>query len=1306
MHGNASTCLNSFRRTLTTSALGLGLWIVPSMLAQERAVLCVANDPLAKHEAAGDTARGMDTLPHGESLGGGGDFVLLRRNPPWPAGTDHLWIRTSGGYLTADDFVFAQSTPLVAARMFFGPSNFATDPDDVGSEFYLQIWNDDGTGQGPATPPDFPPVFISGPHNPGDGILSINTFETDDFGADTILGATFNFGAEFFIAEPGTKYWIGMTGQPATSQSCLGVATSNIPISSLEPMVQFGVITSGPVYVGDPPQFADMAMELFGFVENGGATVLKLSGVSEGGCTVRVTPTSEPVTECDTGNCDTDPLFGANCYSEASLPPGLGPNEIAIALALGFANTPGPCNNVIEAQPAGPRLIVTTNEGRKPKLCVSINGAPIGIVGGPNQCMGDGCGYHFRIGNGSCKSPSIRPGTDTFATPPTDCDLDIEDVNGTWVEIDVPGAMFDQPGLPPANAINERARMSGVARDFALDDSDMASVRTDRFTFRGCTGDFSRPGGPPGVFSPDGVIDIHDIDAFAVCNGQTEPFEADCAFFDYNDDNVIDEDDLFVLLCLQVSGGSLECCPCTLALPRPADRAVPTELTRRHLRGCEYLEITRDGMQWPENWVVDYYLSDHEPSAGANDIGPCEPGDDEGTNGNNVIATANNLGLLTKGDPLQIGGIIGDWQGCDSVPMWFGDHDADVYRFSLGFDRDVQLRADALAGVDCLCNSGQHGIASLWLYDKRGDLLIHDDPVGAADPVLRVTLLSGEYYLLVTAAGQTSAPHPNGLSFSPLCSIASAPEVDGGDTDPTGCYDLHLAVLPRSEMSIVQETNIGGSFASRLLVQPLISFQKVADPFHAVLIDTGDIGTDATVLEATGHYVFELDNDSDVIPGDANFVPGVRDDGGTQSIEPIQYEAIASNQAAHRVTPARERPCDPLPGGGEFEARVLGDMAVGTWHVNNDGVTVVTIDSTDCTAGGSVASGVGYRLDPQRCIVNGYQPLQGDPTSDGLRWLSVGAPWEFFDDLDAGGAPQSALHVLFSQLGGISTQELACLTEDVPAVLTVDAVFSGFAAFGGSDVTGELHRLCNGAVVEIVDPEDALPERLHVRGVRWTNGSATFIADVTPDSGPRIVCGTGEEGETQPCCGYIDPRGLNSNGSDLDTGLTSALLRFDRPVFKCDGSEVDTSSFTVMETGGGTPPSITSATYVGGDQAYVEVVWDRSITLQEWTTIIAVDICDADGTPIKSNGDLGPGVIEPDRVDYGFLPADVDQSGCVTPFDLLKFRQFVNDVVTPNCPKIDFVDFNRNNAIDPFDLLMFRQLATRWAGECINNPQP
>ncbi len=250
-------------------------------------------------------------------------------------------------------------------------------------------------------------------------------------------------------------------------------------------------------------------------------------------------------------------------------------------------------------------------------------------------------------------------------------------------------------------------------------------------------------------------------------------------------------------------------------------------------------------------------------------------------------------------------------------------------------------------------------------------------------------------------------------------------------------------------------------------------------------------------------------------------------------------------------------------------------------------------------------------------------------------------------------------------------------------------------------------------------PGNALHSTLQVRWsmIDGESSDAFFIDNVRigcPDTDPpEIVHATGLPGETRPFSGYVDPRIESTNGADLDQGLTEIALLFSRPVQHVAGGPLGVDSFVVTETGGGVPPTVVS---VASDaMPLVTLTLDRPITLLEYTTVRAV-VKDLSDPPrmIANNGNAGPGVDEPDRVDIAFLPADVDQSEDVTPFDLLVFRQIVNDVVDPT-PGIDedFVDINRSGAVEPFDLLVFRQMvngispATRaWAGASLNNERP
>ncbi len=216
------------------------------------------------------------------------------------------------------------------------------------------------------------------------------------------------------------------------------------------------------------------------------------------------------------------------------------------------------------------------------------------------------------------------------------------------------------------------------------------------------------------------------------------------------------------------------------------------------------------------------------------------------------------------------------------------------------------------------------------------------------------------------------------------------------------------------------------------------------------------------------------------------------------------------------------------------------------------------------------------------------------------------------------------------------------------------------------------------------------------------------LNDITP---PRILHQLGQTGQTRPYTGYIDPRGESSDGGAIDLGVSEVFMLFSEGVRNIEnGGGLTIDSFVVTETGGGTPPSVIAV----DDSAMpvVQVTFDRPITPQEWTTIRAI-VEDASGNAIENGGDLGD-VDELDRIDIGYLPCDVDQSGAVSPIDLFLFRQYVNGVTTPDIGIVnDFIDTDRSNSISPLDLFLYRQLiagtgpATQaWGNATMNNDRP
>lgn len=201
-------------------------------------------------------------------------------------------------------------------------------------------------------------------------------------------------------------------------------------------------------------------------------------------------------------------------------------------------------------------------------------------------------------------------------------------------------------------------------------------------------------------------------------------------------------------------------------------------------------------------------------------------------------------------------------------------------------------------------------------------------------------------------------------------------------------------------------------------------------------------------------------------------------------------------------------------------------------------------------------------------------------------------------------------------------------------------------------------------------------------------------------------------GGTWPCTGYIDPRIESDNGIDANLGVNEVILAFSEPVCAVGGALVDASSFDVIETGPVAPPNVASVEAL--DPVTYKVTLDRLMTLGEWTTVRAT-IEDECGNPIVNNGNRGPGEAEPDRIDIGCLPGDVNQDGIVSPLDLINLRQFLTSASFHNeCDDLLYFDSDRDGVMpEPQDLLRFRQILTgaspatqSWALQEMNRPQP
>ena len=234
-------------------------------------------------------------------------------------------------------------------------------------------------------------------------------------------------------------------------------------------------------------------------------------------------------------------------------------------------------------------------------------------------------------------------------------------------------------------------------------------------------------------------------------------------------------------------------------------------------------------------------------------------------------------------------------------------------------------------------------------------------------------------------------------------------------------------------------------------------------------------------------------------------------------------------------------------------------------------------------------------------------------------------------------------------------------------------------------------------------------------GVAVTLRVSDVCTDTTP---PEIVHAEALPGETTPCTGYIDPRLESDNGVDVNKGLTEVVFVFTEPVQKVGGGTLDAANFTVTQTGAGTPPTVTGVSTT--DDITFTLTLSGLPTLQEWTKITAVSVEDVvaascSANPLRSVGDQGPGVPEPDRIDIAFLPGDMNQDGQVASQDLIDLRDYLTaDSFHNACDDGLYFDTDRDGVYpEPQDLIRFRQSLSgeapatgSWDGASVNNVQP
>ena len=321
-----------------------------------------------------------------------------------------------------------------------------------------------------------------------------------------------------------------------------------------------------------------------------------------------------------------------------------------------------------------------------------------------------------------------------------------------------------------------------------------------------------------------------------------------------------------------------------------------------------------------------------------------------------------------------------------------------------------------------------------------------------------------------------------------------------------------------------------------------------------------------------------------------------------------------------------------------------------------------------------------------------------------------------------------------------SDRSVGTFTVPVPAGVTVTNMgFHSVDSHSGEDYSNDAWQNSEGEGVVTWNTE-SFNQNSDANAIRWGtlynfrfdansapedgNVSIGLFKPGTPNSmsaealvpsavGPVLVHGIADDSFSNHAFGgYIDSRAESTDGVNIDLGLNELTLVFTEEVFSPSGGAVTAADFEVSETGGAAAPTVVNVDAFSNP--VITLTLSRNITIREWTTILA-DVVNADDTPILNLGNQGDGVDEPDRIDIGFLPGDVNQSGSVNPVDLFQFRQIINDIATLDRGlREDFADMDRDGDVDPQDLFRLRQLingvtppATQpWATVEMNSARP
>lgn len=205
-------------------------------------------------------------------------------------------------------------------------------------------------------------------------------------------------------------------------------------------------------------------------------------------------------------------------------------------------------------------------------------------------------------------------------------------------------------------------------------------------------------------------------------------------------------------------------------------------------------------------------------------------------------------------------------------------------------------------------------------------------------------------------------------------------------------------------------------------------------------------------------------------------------------------------------------------------------------------------------------------------------------------------------------------------------------------------------------------------VVDHLDLDPLLSGRIGVSAI-W-NEIARFDNIIVTRRGEPVLV------DSYPASGSIDPR-AEVGGTD------EIMLTFNRPVFRPDGTPLDTTDLTVSFTGN---PMIQReralpdvfAVMASPDRRTIFVTLTEPIPVGEWTSV-TVKAASSNGATSTSS------------VQFAHLPCDVNQDGVVNIRDATAFGQEFRGQRRP-----EMIDLDRSGAVNVSDATEFGRL---WRGE-------